>query len=331
MLMNFGPINQSGGEKRLNVAFSRAKHHMAVVSSIQPAEIRNDYNAGAGCMKNYLRYAAALSAGDAEGANRVLRELAAGRSSGSSAPTEAVSVVTAQLAEALAKHGYHIELDVGMSSFRCDMAVRREGDIAYRLGILVDSTDYYQQQDILERDLMKPRLLEIFGWRVTHVLAKDWYQDRGNVLARILKLVENPRSPETTDGTPADTGLRPVNVDALLERVAIPDEPEQSIDLAIAEPTPADDDEDGNGSASVPAGKDAKLVEGKPLRLEYQEGASSKFWEIRQDGPYLTVRFGRIGSDGQSKVKKFASLDEAAAEGSKLIRRKSAKGYRPTT
>ena len=37
MLMNFGPINQSGGERRLNVAFSRAKHHMAVVSSIQHA------------------------------------------------------------------------------------------------------------------------------------------------------------------------------------------------------------------------------------------------------------------------------------------------------
>ncbi len=64
MLMNFGPINKSGGEKRLNVAFSRAKQHMVVVSSITDADITNDYNDGANCLKNYLRYAEAVSCGD---------------------------------------------------------------------------------------------------------------------------------------------------------------------------------------------------------------------------------------------------------------------------
>jgi len=64
MLMNFGPINKSGGERRLNVAFSRAKHHMAVVSSIQFTDITNEYNDGANCLKNYLRYAEAVSVGN---------------------------------------------------------------------------------------------------------------------------------------------------------------------------------------------------------------------------------------------------------------------------
>ena len=72
MLMNFGPINKSGGERRLNVAFSRAKHHMAIVSSIQFADITNDYNDGANCLKNYLRYAEAVSTGNREAAHRVL-------------------------------------------------------------------------------------------------------------------------------------------------------------------------------------------------------------------------------------------------------------------
>ena len=45
--MNFGPINQAGGEKRLNVAFSRAKHHMAVVTSMGFERITNTYNDGA--------------------------------------------------------------------------------------------------------------------------------------------------------------------------------------------------------------------------------------------------------------------------------------------
>ena len=47
MLMNFGPINRKGGEKRLNVIFSRAKKHMAIISSIQYYHISNDYNDGA--------------------------------------------------------------------------------------------------------------------------------------------------------------------------------------------------------------------------------------------------------------------------------------------
>ncbi len=72
MLMNFGPINKSGGERRLNVAFSRAKHHMAIVSSIQHADITNDYNDGANCLKNYLRYAEAVSTGNRDASHRVL-------------------------------------------------------------------------------------------------------------------------------------------------------------------------------------------------------------------------------------------------------------------
>ncbi len=76
ILMNFGPINKSGGERRLNVAFSRAKRHMAIISTIRYSAITNDYNDGAACLKNYLRYAEALSSGnapDAQGAHRNLQ------------------------------------------------------------------------------------------------------------------------------------------------------------------------------------------------------------------------------------------------------------------
>jgi len=76
MLMNFGPINNTGGEKRLNVAFSRSKKHMAVVSSIQYTDITNEHNEGANCLKNYLRYAAASSVGQGAVAEQVLRDLA---------------------------------------------------------------------------------------------------------------------------------------------------------------------------------------------------------------------------------------------------------------
>ena len=75
MLMNFGPINQRGGEKRLNVIFSRARHHMAIVTSIRHHAITNDYNDGANSLKNFLHYAEAVSLGDQATARRVLENL----------------------------------------------------------------------------------------------------------------------------------------------------------------------------------------------------------------------------------------------------------------
>ena len=71
------------------------------------------------------------------------------------------------------ERGYLVDRAVGQSHFRCDLAIRREGDQNYRLGVIVDTEDYYRQPDILERDLMKPRLLQAFGWRMQTVLAKD--------------------------------------------------------------------------------------------------------------------------------------------------------------
>ena len=73
--MNFGPINQNGGEKRLNVIFSRAKRHMMVVSSIDGAQITNTYNTGRQCASKISRLRAGRLRGrrrlDGRGAGRV--------------------------------------------------------------------------------------------------------------------------------------------------------------------------------------------------------------------------------------------------------------------
>jgi hypothetical protein len=188
MLMNFGPINKSGGERRLNVAFSRAKHHMAVVSSIQFTDITNEYNDGANCLKNYLRYAEAVSVGNGEATQRILQgmsrwPLAAEDQDGPPDP------VAEQIAAALADRGFVVDRAVGQSHFRCDLAVRCEGDTAYRLAVLLDNDGYYDQSDLLERDLTRPKLLRDFGWTVAFVLAKDWYEDRAAVLDRLSRLL----------------------------------------------------------------------------------------------------------------------------------------------
>jgi hypothetical protein len=195
MLMNFGPINKSGGERRLNVAFSRAKHHMGVVSSIHFGDITNEYNDGANCLKNYLRYAEAVSSGNREASHRVLHGMSRWPAASSEATNEASDPVADQIAAALAQQGYTVDRAVGQSHFRTDLAVRREGETSYRLAILVDNDGYYDQSDLLERDLMRPKLLEDFGWKVAFVLAKDWYDDRAKVLAHLGQMLGGGSDP----------------------------------------------------------------------------------------------------------------------------------------
>lgn len=186
MFMNFGPINRAGGEKRLNVAFTRAKHHMMLVSSIEPTRITNEHNEGANCLKNYLRYAAASSIGDSEDLELVLRSIALGRDTQRSSQTSTSTAASRQLARRLKVEGFHCDYLVGHSGFRCDLAVYCDGDRKYRLGILLDGGPSYSLSDPIEREILRPRLLENFGWQVERVLLKDWWKDPERVIQRLL-------------------------------------------------------------------------------------------------------------------------------------------------
>ncbi len=181
MLMNFGPINKAGGEKRLNVIFSRAKHHIAIVSSIRWPAITNEYNDGANCLRNYLRYAEALSVGSAHEAALALQAWAG---HAKQSEVRQGGPLEEQLATALRARGLEIDTSVGTSRFRCNLGVRRPGEARYRLGILLD--DSSQQERTLEEVLQAQTfVLGAFGWRTLTVLHRDWYENPGLVLKRI--------------------------------------------------------------------------------------------------------------------------------------------------
>ncbi|GMV83194.1 MAG: hypothetical protein AMXMBFR7_43780 [Planctomycetota bacterium] len=183
MLMNFGPINKRGGEKRLNVVFSRARRHMALVSSIKHTDITNDYNDGASCLKRYLAYAEALSGGQADLARRILGTFSTGAETDGRDATQ--QGLVSALAAALRERGYVVDLSVGDSDFRCDVAIRRPEDDRYRLGILIERANSAPQENVLEECVLRPAVLGAFDWQVLRVLAKDWHHDRDSVLAGI--------------------------------------------------------------------------------------------------------------------------------------------------
>jgi len=162
---------------------------MVVVSSIRSTAITNDYNVGANCLKNYLAYAEACSRGDLLTIQRILRSLTPLDSASKSADAGRDTVVE-QIAAALQDRGYLVDLSIGQSHFRCDLAVRQRGEAQYRLGILVDTASWYAQTDLLERELMKPKLLAAFGWTVAVVLAKEWWDDPGHVLEMLERRMQ---------------------------------------------------------------------------------------------------------------------------------------------
>jgi len=92
-------------------------------------------------------------------------------------------VVLDQLAAALTAP-LQVDRRVGQSHFPAATAVRKPATRPIAWASFLDGDDYYAQADILERDLLRPRLLRAFGWRTAHVLAKDWHDDAESVVER---------------------------------------------------------------------------------------------------------------------------------------------------
>lgn len=73
------------------------------------------------------------------------------------------------------------------------------------------------------------------------------------------------------------------------------------------------------------------ITAGGTRRFEFSEGNSSKFWELTLQGTEVTVRFGRIGTQGQVNEKSFPDEAAAAKHAEKLVEQKLGKGYQEIT
>jgi len=286
---------------------------MAIVSSIRHHDITNEYNDGANSLRNFLQYAEAVSKGDSITARRVLENLnpLTRKALGNEPRPDAV---IDDLAAALRGRGHTVDLNVGQSRFRCDLAVRGSADGAYQLGILVDTDAHYANADVLERYFTQPNILRAFGWQVSFVLTKDWYDDRDAVLARIERQLSGASLAETPEPLEEES-----------EEVAPP-----AVEVASTPPSITPAAPVAQPPSPSPAPKSAAAAK-NVRRFEYIGGGSRKFWEISQDGNSFIVRFGRIGTNGQSQTKTCADETKARAEAAKLITEKLKKGYSEVT
>ena len=186
--LNFGPLNLAGGERRLNVAVTRARKNVVLFASFDPADIdlRRSGAQGIADLKGYLEFAAT-------------RALPAAVGTGGAAQLDGNGgTFVDELATALRDEGYEVETALGLSSFKVDLAVRRPGDDGWRVAVMVDGRGWAGRPTVSDRDGAPHLLVGLMGWpAVARVWLPAWMRDRAGVLARIREAAERPVEPKT--------------------------------------------------------------------------------------------------------------------------------------
>jgi very-short-patch-repair endonuclease len=185
--MRFGPINTAGGERRLNVAVTRAQSKMIVVTSLKTGDIDLNRTAKEGprLLKAFLDYA--------ETGPIALRAevTVSGKLQFDSPFEEAVY-------DALTKAGLKLDTQVGCSGFRIDLAVRDpERGGSYLLGIECDGRTYHSSATARDRDRLRQSVLEGLGWRIHRIWSTDWVRNCEGEVQRVRKSLTTAPQPIT--------------------------------------------------------------------------------------------------------------------------------------
>ena len=174
---SFGPINKEGGERRLNVLFSRSKSKCVVFSNFKGDQIdlsRTD-SEGVRVLKSYLIFA-----------ERGQIEIPT--------PTgeSADSIFEEQVARVLMENGIDVELQVGSAGFKIDICVKHPTDKGkYVLAIECDGASYHSSKIARDRDKSRQIILESLGWKFYRIWSTDWFLNTKRESRELVTYVKN--------------------------------------------------------------------------------------------------------------------------------------------
>ena len=200
--MNFGPLNKDGGQRRLNVAITRARERVEVVASVRAHEfnLSDGASAGAQLLRDYIAFA------EANGHEDVAEE-------GDEDLPEWPSPLEAQVAATVRELGYEAIPEVGAGRFRIDIGVRKRDNYErFLLGIECDGDAYLHTPTARDRERLRHEVLHALGWGPIHrIWSLDWVHNRAGETDRLraaLRAAEDRT--DTSDGRPTDgTGTTP--------------------------------------------------------------------------------------------------------------------------
>jgi very-short-patch-repair endonuclease len=173
--MNFGPLNREGGERRLNVAITRAKHEVLVFSGLRSEQIDLTRTRARGVrdLKYFLDYA--------ERGPKVL-SAATPASPGPETSSEFQHMVAARIRA----EGYDVHHQIGCSGYRVDLGIiDPKAPGRYLLGVECDGTTYRRAATARDRDKLRPLILEGLGWKLHRIWSTDWWHNPEAEMAKL--------------------------------------------------------------------------------------------------------------------------------------------------
>ncbi|NLE05858.1 MAG: DUF3320 domain-containing protein, partial [Crenarchaeota archaeon] len=177
MTMNFGPLNKPGGERRLNVAVTRAREKTIMVTSIRASDIdiTSTRAAGVSTLHHYLSYAE-------KGPKSIdTKETKAGY----------ISLLEEDVAQEIRDMDYKVETQVGCSDYRIDIGVIDPANPGrYLLGVECDGPTYLSSTSARDRDRLREQVLNRLGWRIHRIWAPSWVARRESEIRKLKEALQ---------------------------------------------------------------------------------------------------------------------------------------------
>ncbi len=192
VVAQFGSLSMDGGENRLNVAITRAKKKIYVVTSIEPEELDNvetTKNNGPKLLKKYLQYARAVSGGNNSDVRAVLSTFNAGKKI-----VEPIGAYEERIKQGLENMGYTVYTNLGNTSYKLSLGVYDKELARFVLGIECDYQAYGSSESVLERDVYRIKFLESRGWKIVRIWSRDWWQSPKQVLQHLSEIIEREKA-----------------------------------------------------------------------------------------------------------------------------------------
>lgn len=172
--LNFGPLNRIGGERRLNVAITRARSALRVFTSLRPEQIDIARTEAAGVrdLRHFLEFA--------ERGAVALDAAVFGSQGGFDSPFEE------EVARALEARGWTLHSQVGVSKFRVDLGVV-DPDLPgrYLAGVECDGATYHRSATARDRDKIREAVLRDLGWDIVRLWSTDFWLDPVGSIERL--------------------------------------------------------------------------------------------------------------------------------------------------
>jgi hypothetical protein len=177
--LNFGPLSRPGGERRLNVAITRARREVVLYASFDPSELRAEETTQVGTkhLKSYLEMAARGVASMTDGGRR----------------QPVIDRHRDDIADVLRGEGFTVKTDVGLSDFRVDLVISDPDDPSQPLvAVLLDGTDWFGRRTVADRDGLPVDVLgNLMKWPVVErIWLPEWLNNRDETIVRIRHVIE---------------------------------------------------------------------------------------------------------------------------------------------